>query len=86
MTGAIANVRANAATIMAQVSAVQPDAQFCAGEYKDVGEVFVFRLNQAITANTADVQTGINQWAASGGGDFPEADLFGLSQLAGSTA
>jgi len=81
MTGAIANVRANATTIMAQVAAVQPDAQFCAGEYKDTGSVFVFRLNQNITSNTADVQTGINQWSAGGGGDFPEADLYGLSQL-----
>ncbi|HSC90922.1 MAG TPA: VWA domain-containing protein [Gaiellaceae bacterium] len=86
MGGAIANVRTNAASVMSQVLAAQPDAQFGVGEYKDVGDAFVYRLNQAITANTTDVQTGINAWAASGGGDTPEAQLFALQSLATSAA
>ena len=86
MAGAIANVRTNAASIMNQVLAAQPEAQFAVGEYKDVGFTPVYRLNQAITANTADVQTGINQWAASGGGDEPEAQLFALQTLSTSPA
>ena len=86
MGGAIANVRTNAASIMNQVLAAQPQAQFAVGEYKDVGDVFVYRLNQAITANTAAVQTGINQWVASGGGDIPEAQLFALQELASNPA
>ena len=86
MAGAIANVRTNAASIMNQVLAAQPQAQFAVGEYKDVGDVFVYRLNQAITANTAAVQTGINQWVASGGGDIPEAQLFALQELASNPA
>ena len=81
MAGAIANVRTNAASIMSQVLAAQPDAQFAVGEYKDVGSAFVYRLNQAVTADTTAVQAGINQWAASGGGDEPEAQLFALQEL-----
>jgi uncharacterized repeat protein (TIGR01451 family) len=86
MGGAIANVRTNASSVMAQVIAAQPDAQFGVGEYKDVGDAFVYRLNQAITASTAAAQAGINLWAASGGGDIPEAQLFALQQLASSPA
>lgn len=82
MGGAIANVRTNAASIMTQVLGAQPDAQFGVGEYKDVGDAFVYRLDQAITANTAAVQTGINAWSASGGGDTPEGQLFALHELA----
>jgi uncharacterized repeat protein (TIGR01451 family) len=82
MGGAVANVRAGNANVMATVVAAQPTAQFGAGEYKDVGDVFVYRLNQAITANQADVNTGMNQWVASGGGDTPECQLSALLQLA----
>ena len=86
MAGAIANVRNNAASIMSQVLAAQPDAQFGVGEYKDVGSAFPYRLNPAITASTADAQTGINQWVASGGGDEPEAQLFALQELSSNPA
>ena len=82
MGGAVANVRSGNANVMAQVLAEQPTAQFGVGEYKDVGDVFVYRLNQAITANTAAVNTGMNQWVASGGGDTPECQLSALLQLA----
>ena len=86
MGGAVANVRAGNANVMAQVVAEQPTAQFGVGEYKDVGDSFVYRLNQAITANTAAVNTGMNQWLASGGGDTPECQLFALQTLATSLA
>lgn len=86
MGGAIANVRANAASVMSQVLAAQPEAQFGVGEYKDVGDAFVYRLNQPITASTAAVQAGINLWAAGGGGDEPEAQLYALETLAESAA
>jgi uncharacterized repeat protein (TIGR01451 family) len=81
MGGAVANVRAGNANVMATVVAAQPTAQFGVGEYKDLGDSFVYRLNQAITANQADVSTGMNQWFASGGGDAPECQLSALLQL-----
>jgi uncharacterized repeat protein (TIGR01451 family) len=86
MGGAIGNVRTNAASVMSQVLAAQPDAQFGVGEYKDVGDALIYRLDQSITASTAAAQAGINAWAAGGGGDEPEAQLFGLQQVASSPA
>lgn len=82
MAGAIANVQANAASVLGQVVAAQPTAQFGVGEYRDVGDAFVYQLNQPITANTAAATAAINGWAAGGGGDFPEGQLFALEQIA----
>jgi hypothetical protein len=84
MGTAINNVRTNAATIMSQVLAAQPTAQFAAAEYKDFGfgDPFGYRLNQAVTPTTADVNTGMGAWSAAGGGDVPEAQLNALYTLA----
>jgi hypothetical protein len=82
MGGAISNVRANANTITGDVLAAQPTAQFGVAEYKDFGDPFAFRVNQGITGDAAAIQAGTNQWAASGGGDTPEADLNALYELA----
>ncbi|VVJ17765.1 Na-Ca exchanger/integrin-beta4 [Amycolatopsis camponoti] len=82
MGGAIANVRANANAITSDVLAAQPTAQFGVAEYKDFTDSVPFKVNQGITTDTGAVQAGINQWAAGGGGDGPEADLNALYQLA----
>ncbi|KDN17249.1 hyalin [Amycolatopsis rifamycinica] len=82
MTGPITNVRTNAGAITGDVLAAQPTAQFGVAEYKDFTDSVPFKVNQGITGDTAAVQAGINQWAASGGGDFPEADLNALYELA----
>lgn len=88
MGTAVGNVRTNAGAIMSQVLASQPTAEFGAAEYKDFDafDPFAFRLNQAITANTADVQNGMTQWVAGGGDDTPEAQLNALWTLATSGA
>lgn len=85
MGSAIASVKTGAAGIMSSAAGLG-NVAFGVGEYKDVGDTFVYRLNQAVTTNTAAVQTGINQWGASGGGDEPEAQLFALQQVASSPA
>ena len=85
MGGALQNVKNGAAAIIAGVSGLG-DVAFGVGEYRDVGDAFVYRLNQDITTDTTAVQTGINAWFASGGGDFPEAQLFGLYEVANTTA
>ena len=59
------------------------DVAYGVGEYKDVGDdPFVYRLNQDITTDTAAVQTGIDAWVASGGGDWEEGQLYALYQVA----
>lgn len=86
MGGAIGNVQTNAAGIIAQVLAAQPTAQFGVGEYKDVGDSYVYRLNQAVTSSVPAVQAGIALWSASGGGDTPEGQLPALEEVATSGA
>jgi hypothetical protein len=81
MGSAITNVAANATMIMNLVRAVQPDSQFCAAQYRDSGDIPEFQIDQNVTANTAAVQAAINTWAAGGGGDTPEGQLHGLTQL-----
>ncbi|MFD5244970.1 Calx-beta domain-containing protein [Amycolatopsis sp. NPDC058340] len=82
MGGPIGNVRSNASAITGDVLAAQPTAQFGVAEYKDFTDSVPFKVNQGITADTAAVQAGIDQWSAAGGGDTPEANLNALYQLA----
>ncbi|WP_144123667.1 Calx-beta domain-containing protein [Catellatospora sichuanensis] len=82
MGGAIANVKTNASDILTAVSGAQPSAQFAAANYRDAGDAVPFAVDQALTADQALVQAGVNAWAAGGGGDFPEDGLNALYQLA----
>jgi hypothetical protein len=84
MGDVIAAVRNNATAILAGAAGLG-DVAFGVGEYKDrttAGDPYDYRLNTAITTNAANVTTGINLWAASGGGDTAEQNLYALSQVA----
>ncbi len=85
MGAAISNVKSNAASIMNQVQASSPAAQFAVAEYRDVGYNPVFALNQGLTSDTGLASTAINTWNAGGGGDFPEAWINALVQISGLT-
>jgi hypothetical protein len=65
-----------------------PNVQFGVGEYRDFDNAgdasLAFQNLQPINANPATVQTAINTWSASGGGDLPEAQFYALDQVAGS--
>ena len=77
MSTALSNVKNGAAAIMAGTSGLG-DVAYGVGEYKDVGDAFVYRRNQDITTDTAAVQTGINAWGASGGGDTQRLNYMDL--------
>jgi len=81
MGSAISSVKTNAASLLT-TTAGYGDVQWAVGEYKDVGDTFVYRKNSAFTSSQAATTTGINAWGASGGGDTPEANLFGLKSAA----
>ena len=89
MGSQIAAVQAAASTILSDASALG-DVAFAVGEYKDQpalsGDPYAYRLNTDVTKNAASVTAGINLWSASGGGDLPEANLFGLQQAATTTS
>ncbi len=83
MGGTIDTVKANAATILADIAALDDTAQFGVGNYKDFPyDVYAFQPQQSITGCTTDVQTAINAWFASGGVDGSEAQLYALYEIA----
>lgn len=88
MDGQIAAVKGSASDIMNAVVAANPGANlaFGAGEYRDFDDLFVYRQDAAInpvsTGGVASTQAGINMWMADGGGDFPEANLYALNEIA----
>jgi hypothetical protein len=81
MYSAINQVKASAAAVLAGTSGVG-DVAWGVGEYRDIYDSFTYRTNQDITSNEAAVQAGINNWYAGGGGDWYEANLFALEQVA----
>ena len=83
MGGSIANVRNNASAILSSIQSAQPSAQFAVAEYKDEsdGAAAVYRVDQQLTGNAADVVSGINAWSAGGGGDAPEAWIGALGRI-----
>jgi murein DD-endopeptidase MepM/ murein hydrolase activator NlpD len=85
MGGTLLSVQNGAATLISSISGLG-DVAFGVGEYRDVGDAFVYRLNQDITMDTDAVQTGINTWVADGGGSWPEAQLYALYQVANTAA
>lgn len=90
MGGAIGNVKANASAIMTSLAGLG-NVAFGAGSYKDFyvstkswgspGD-YPYRLDQAVTTSTAAAQAGINSWAASGGADGDESQIYALNQVA----
>jgi PEP-CTERM motif-containing protein/integrin beta-like protein len=65
--------------------------QFGVGRYvgdpsEGVAPGTAYQTIQTLTTNHTDIQNGINAWFASGGGDGPEGNFFGLQQVANTTA
>ncbi|OQX14598.1 MAG: hypothetical protein BWK76_14415 [Desulfobulbaceae bacterium A2] len=82
MNSPIGNVITNASTILSNLAG-KGDIQYAVGDYRDfVNDPYAYNLGQSMTNSQAEAQTAINKWSASGGGDWPEAELYALSQLA----
>lgn len=82
MAPTISGIQTGFSNVVTSLAGVAANSAFGVGEYKDVVDPFVYRLNQAITTNTAAAQAGFGAWSAGGGGDLPEANLYGLQQAA----
>lgn len=85
MGGIISSVAGSASAIMSATSGLG-NVAWGVGDYKDGTpgnpDAYAYRLDQAITTNTSNVQAGINMWSAYGGYDYPESDIYGLDQAA----
>lgn len=85
MGGIVTSAKSGASTIL---SALPSTYQFGVGRYlgdpSEFGmtEATAYTENTALTFDKTAVQTGIDAWFASGGGDFPEANFFALEQVA----
>ncbi len=80
MGGTIATVQTGFTSLVSSLSGVASNIAFGVGQYKDAGDVFAYNLDQDFTTSAAAAQTAINSWVASGGGDTPEANLYGLTE------
>lgn len=85
MGSTIAKAQSGATAIL---NALPTTYQFGVGRYfgdpSESGMTPATAYNQltALTTNKPNVQTGINGWVASGGGDTPEGNFFALKQVA----
>ena len=81
MGSAIGGVKTNMASIIATVSASQPEAQWAVASYCDEAEPNPFLLHSNLTADTDDTVAAVNGISLCGGGDEPEAQLNALWQV-----
>ena len=84
MTGIIGAVQAGANNVLAALTGLGVDIAFGVGNYKDFlsGDPYAFQHQLSSTNVAANVTAAINTWAALGGDDTPEGDLFALDSLA----
>jgi hypothetical protein len=86
MYGLIDSVKTAASGILSAASGFG-DVAFGVGEYRDFGDYYgAYRLNTDITTDTTAVQAGINLYTAGGGGDWEEANLYALNEVATTTS
>lgn len=87
MGGEIGAVQAAMSSILASTAGLG-DVAFGVGEYRDTvppdiyPSAFGYQLDQAITSDTAAVQSAIGAMVANEGGDGPEANLYALNEVA----
>lgn len=84
MGSVVSNAQAGATAVMNNFGA---GFQFGAGRYlgdpiEGVTPATAYAQLQGLTSNKALVQTAINSWFASGGGDTPEGNFYALAQVA----
>jgi hypothetical protein len=84
MGGELANVKANFDSIISQVQAVQPQAQFAVAAYCDFGDSTgapAYQLFSDLTGDPTALHTAINNVNLCDGGDLPEAQLNALWEI-----
>ena len=83
MGGILAAVQAGANNILGALNTTGLNLAYGVGNYKDFpNDPFAFQHQLTPTNVAADVTNAIAAWAASGGSDTPEGQLFALDRLA----
>jgi hypothetical protein len=86
MFDALSSVQTEIKNIINEVAPLASNVAYGVGEYKDVGDGFVYRENLDPPSLDGDtVKSAVDAWLASGGGDLEEAQLYALEQVANGT-
>ncbi|MFB2979818.1 hypothetical protein [Microseira sp. BLCC-F43] len=88
MRTAIAAVKSGIVDVMTRIQALGSDVWFGVGDYKDFPapvadeHPYAFKHQCSLSANIAQVKAAIDSWTTSPGQDTPEAQFYGLDQVA----
>ncbi|NMG07121.1 hypothetical protein [Brasilonema sp. UFV-L1] len=88
MAPAIAAVKSGIMDVLTQIQALGSDVWFGVGDYKDfpapVAEQhpYAFAHQCSLSANIAAVKAAVDTWTTTPGKDIPEAQFYGLDQVA----
>ncbi|MBN2004141.1 MAG: hypothetical protein JXA21_12365 [Anaerolineae bacterium] len=84
MGGILSTIVANSSAIINGIATRLPrcDIAYGVGNYKDFpNDPYAFQHQLSLTSNTANVQTAIGAWTATGGWDAPEGELYALYKI-----
>ncbi|MFB8790825.1 MAG: hypothetical protein U7123_18720 [Potamolinea sp.] len=88
MASAINAVKSGMVDILNQTQALGSDVQFGVGNYKDFpapdgnNHPYAFAHQCNLSANIAEVKAAVDTWTTTSGRDLPEAQFYGLDQVA----
>jgi alpha-tubulin suppressor-like RCC1 family protein/Mg-chelatase subunit ChlD len=80
MSGAIADAKAQATDLAQHWTDLFDNGRVGLVDFKDIdqGDPYAARLDADLTGDVSSFQTAVNALSASGGGDYPEAQLSGI--------
>ncbi|NES02204.1 MAG: hypothetical protein F6K22_04760 [Okeania sp. SIO2F4] len=88
MRTAIASVKSGIMDILTRIQSLGSDVWFGVGDYKDFPapvadeHPYAFKHQCSLSADITAVTAAINAWTTTGGKDTPEAQFYGLDQVA----
>jgi len=96
MGAALTSLTSGFSSIVTTISGLAADVHFGVGNYNDCADgpgkcsygplSLAYTRNQDLTADTTAVQTALSGLTSSGGGDYPESNLYGLNAVATTTS
>ncbi|MGB3509294.1 MAG: hypothetical protein WBA93_08640 [Microcoleaceae cyanobacterium] len=81
-------VKRDISIVLTTIGGLGSDVQFGVGEYKDFPapvaneHPYAFAHHHSLSANYADIEAAVNTWATTPGKDIPEAQFYGLNEVA----
>lgn len=89
MDTAINAVKSGIANVMTSIQALGSDVWFGVGDYKDFpippvtgNHPYAFQHQHSLSSKIADIEAAVNTWTTTFGKDIPEAQFYGLDQVA----